>query len=51
MKPGRGRPMLPAKRDAIARGERYYRGSPCQRGHMGERYVSTGACVDCVRES
>jgi 5-methylcytosine-specific restriction endonuclease McrA len=25
-----------------------YLGNPCKRGHAGERYVSTGACVECV---
>ena len=27
---------------------RYPASQPCLRGHTSERYVSTGACVDCV---
>ena len=26
-----------------------YDGTPCGRGHSGARYVSTGACLDCVK--
>lgn len=28
----------------------YHTGRPCHRGHAGERYVSTGQCVDCLKE-
>lgn len=28
-----------------------YVGSPCIRGHDGERFLSNGACVECSRES
>ena len=28
----------------------YITGKPCRRGHVGERYVSTGNCVQCLRE-
>lgn len=27
--------------------ERYFMGTPCKRQHVGRRYRSTGACVDC----
>ena len=27
---------------------RYFTGRPCKRGHIAERYVSTGACVACL---
>lgn len=30
-----------------ARG-RFYTGAGCRHGHPGTRYVSTGACVECV---
>ena len=26
----------------------YKTGKPCKNGHIAERYVSTGACVECV---
>lgn len=28
---------------------RYWTGQPCPRGHIADRYVSTGRCVNCVR--
>jgi hypothetical protein len=28
--------------------DRYFQGTPCHRGHVGLRYLSTGACVDCM---
>lgn len=27
---------------------RFYTGTPCGRGHLSERFVSNGACVECV---
>jgi hypothetical protein len=30
--------------------KRYRDGRRCRRGHLGERYTSNGACVDCMRE-
>lgn len=30
---------------------RYSTGEPCKHGHVGERFVSTGACVKCVYRS
>lgn len=30
-------------------GERFFNtGVPCSRGHVGRRYASTGACVECL---
>jgi len=28
--------------------KRYFTGEPCKRGHVVERYVSTGACKSCL---
>lgn len=37
--------------DAKAAGIRVYRtGLPCRKGHTGYRYVSTGNCIECLRE-
>jgi hypothetical protein len=27
---------------------RYYTGKPCRAGHLSERFVSSGGCVECV---
>lgn len=27
---------------------RFYTGAPCRRGHLAERYVSTGGCLECA---
>jgi hypothetical protein len=41
----------PASRDAAVRsGAKTYLGSPCTHGHAGERYASTGQCVECARQ-
>ena len=37
-----------ARQGARERGERYYMGASCPRGHNGLRYVSNGVCVECV---
>jgi hypothetical protein len=31
--------------------KRYFTGVPCKRGHVVERYVSTGACKDCLHRA
>jgi Recombination endonuclease VII len=31
--------------------KRYFTGSPCLRGHVAERHVSTMRCLECVREN
>lgn len=37
-------------RAAAAGYTRYYTGRPCAQGHDSERYVSSGACIECMRE-
>lgn len=29
--------------------KRFYTGRPCIHGHDAERYVTTGACIECLR--
>jgi hypothetical protein len=36
---------------AIAKGEMTFVGGPCEYGHGGERYTSTGECACCRRIS
>jgi hypothetical protein len=36
-----------ARKAALESGARYYRGSPCVRGHDGQRFASDGSCVQC----
>ena len=43
-----GRPASIARRGAKAGGLRFFNGGPCKFGHAGWRYVSTGACKECV---
>lgn len=39
-----------SKQDAKAQGlKRYFTGKPCKRGHVSQRYASTGQCVECQR--
>jgi hypothetical protein len=26
---------------------RYFTGKPCHKGHISERYVTSGTCIDC----
>jgi hypothetical protein len=36
------------KREARSRGrKRYFTGKPCKRGHLAERLVSSGICLEC----
>lgn len=38
-----------SRQDAHMQGlRRFYTGKQCERGHYSERYVSNGACVQCV---
>lgn len=30
---------------------RFFTGKPCKYGHLSERYVTTGACIQCLRNS
>lgn len=40
-----------SRQDAIKAGESYYfTGVPCKRGHVTKRHVTSGGCVDCMRE-
>lgn len=42
---------LTTKRDARAAGlKHYFTGCACPRGHVSLRFVSTGGCVECLRE-
>ncbi len=37
--------------EAIAQGlDRYYTGKPCKYGHVDQRYLSNGECVECQQE-
>ena len=43
---------LVTREQAIASGaKRYFTGEPCSRGHVVERNVNSGACVECAREN
>lgn len=33
---------------ALQGAKRYSNGKPCKRGHMSERWTSTGGCVECT---
>ena len=35
------------RKEAIIKGEKYYKGNPCKKGHSGKRYVSNGGCIEC----
>jgi len=40
-----------SRADAHAAGKlRYFTGIPCRNGHLAERYVTQGACVDCLKK-
>ena len=40
-----------SRQEAKAKGlTRYYTGKPCKRGHVAERYVSNGHCVECDKK-
>lgn len=36
---------------ARVKAARYFTGRPCVRGHLAERFVTGGACVECNREN
>lgn len=51
------RPRSACGREIVSKGEAlsmglvtYFTGRPCARGHVAERYVSGGECVECGRE-
>jgi hypothetical protein len=38
------------RRDASRSGQKkFYTGKPCIHGHLSERYVTTGSCIECLR--
>lgn len=42
-------PQVISRRAAFTAGlKRYFTGEPCRKGHIAERYVSTGGCLDCA---
>jgi len=44
-------PIVISRKDAQAQGlKRYYTGIPCKRGHLSERYASSGDCITCALE-
>lgn len=43
------RKLTDLKLEARAAGERFFRSDePCPRGHIGDRYASTGGCKECL---
>lgn len=39
-----------SRKEAIEKGLRtYFTGKPCKHGHVAERYVSNGVCVECMK--
>jgi hypothetical protein len=43
--------MIISKQAALAAGlKRFMTGRACRNGHVAERYVSSGACVECDRK-
>lgn len=44
-------PIANARSNAAKDGRaRYFTGRPCKRGHIAERFVSNGRCVECARD-
>ncbi len=42
------RPAIISREEAYSTGKtRYFTGTPCRQGHVAQRYVRGGACVDC----
>lgn len=42
--------MQASRSEAITVGEKYFfTGKPCKRGHLADRYVGNGGCVECLR--
>lgn len=38
------------KSDAIVQGKMvFYTGKPCRAGHIAQRYVTSGRCIECIR--
>ena len=48
----RERQGIMTRKQAAAQGmSKYFTGSPCKNGHIAQRYVKSGTCEDCIRES
>lgn len=44
-------PEIITRKEAAAKGlKHYYNGVPCPRGHLGNRYVRYGQCLQCLAE-
>jgi hypothetical protein len=44
-------PKIIARKEALAKGlKRFFTGKPCKRGHVVERRVDTGDCVECANQ-
>lgn len=42
-------PTVITREDAYRSGQqRFFTGKPCKQGHLAQRYVSTGSCVECM---
>ncbi len=41
----------PRKNAATAGLKKYRTGQPCKHGHLSDRYVESGACVECVKKA
>lgn len=43
-------PEIITRKEALQRGlKRFFTGKPCQKGHLAERNVRSGACLECNR--
>lgn len=43
-------PTIITRKDALAEGHpRYFTGKPCKHGHIAERVIPQGTCVECNR--
>ena len=44
-------PKIIARKEALAKGlKRFFTGKPCKRGHVVERRVDTGDCIECLNQ-
>lgn len=46
----KGKEMEPERLEAARKGETFYEGKECIRGHGTTRYVMSGTCRECQRE-
>lgn len=40
--------IMDVRFEAKIKGDKFFLGHSCKRGHSGKRYVSTGGCVECL---